>query len=86
MLPELIYGWLRFIKDTGNEGSSFISTLKWIWTYLILLCFTILSFTEVHFLQIESKTNHQQKDYESFYCNTHFIVVIWNGTHNIWCL
>lgn len=35
------------------------------------------------FLQIEGKSFHQQKHYNSLYCNTCFTGVIWNWTHNI---
>lgn len=34
-------------------------------------------------LQIPGKTLYQQKDYDSLYCDTIFIVVIWNKTHSI---
>lgn len=37
----------------------------------------------VRFLQIESKTFHQQKDYDSLYCDTRFIMEVWNQTRNI---
>ena len=37
----------------------------------------------LHFLQIERKTSHQQKDYDSHYFNTCFIVTLaflwWSG-------
>ena len=42
---------------------------KLIQAYLILLCFTLLHFTDVVFLQIEGKTLHQQKDYNSLCCS-----------------
>lgn len=32
------------------------------------------------FQNIEGKTFHQQKNCGSFYCNTHFIVVVWKHT------
>nr|KAF6474818.1 hypothetical protein HJG63_010956 [Rousettus aegyptiacus] len=35
------------------------------------------------FLQIEGKILHQQKGYESLYCNTRFIDEVWNQTRNI---
>lgn len=34
-------------------------------------------------LQIEGKTLPQQNDYDSFYWDTCFIVVVWNRTGNI---
>ena len=50
--------------------------------YLSLLCFASLCFTDAHFLQIESETLHQHKDYNSD-CDTGFIAVGWNQIHNI---
>ena len=37
----------------------------------------------LHFLQTEGKTLHQQKDYDSLYCDTEFIVVVWNQNCSI---
>ena len=37
----------------------------------------------LHSSQIEGKTFHQQNDYFSLYCDTRFIVVVWNQTQNI---
>lgn len=37
----------------------------------------------LYFLQIKDYTFHQQKDHNSFYCKTHFTVVVWNPIHNI---
>lgn len=34
------------------------------------------------FLQTKCKTLHQQEDYNSLYCNTCFITVVWVGNHN----
>ena len=31
-----------------------------------------------NFLQVEGNTLHQQKDYSSLYCDSHFIVVVRN--------
>lgn len=43
-----------------------------------------LCFPWFHWFQnIEGKTFHQQKNYGSLYCNTHFIVGVWNQTHHI---
>lgn len=36
--------------------------------YLILLCFALLSFTDIAFLLIEGKALHKQEDYSSLYC------------------
>lgn len=55
----------------------------YIQAYLILLCFILLSFTDVVFSLIESKTLHQPEDHDLLYCDTHFITVIWNQTYNI---
>lgn len=35
------------------------------------------------FLQIKGKILHQQKDYNSLYCDIHFIVVVWKQTCSI---
>ena len=51
--------------------------------YLLLLCFTFCTTQMLHFLQIEGKTFHWQKDGNLLYCDTHFIAVAWNQTHNI---
>lgn len=37
-----------------------------------------------HFLQIETKTAHQQNDYSLIYWGTHFIAVVWNHTQYLW--
>lgn len=36
-----------------------------------------------HFLWNEGKTLHQQRDYNSLYCNIGFIALVWTWTHNI---
>lgn len=43
----------------------------------------LLHFTDVAFLQSEGKTLHQQKDYDSLYCDSHFIEVVWKWNRNI---
>lgn len=35
------------------------------------------------FIQLEGKTLHWQKNYDSLYGDTHFIAVVWNETHYI---
>lgn len=53
--------------------------------YLVLLCLALLHFTDIalfFFLQIEGKSPHQLKDYDSLYF-TCFIAVVWNPTRNI---
>lgn len=37
----------------------------------------------LYVLQTEVKALYQQKDYDSFYCKTHFTVMVWYWTHNI---
>lgn len=37
----------------------------------------------LHFSHIEGKTFYQQEDYNLLYCDTQFIVVVWNWTSNI---
>lgn len=39
--------------------------------------------SQMCFLQTEGITLHQQKDYDSFYCDTVFIAGVWNRTHII---
>lgn len=36
-----------------------------------------------HFLDIEDKILHQQKDYDSLYSDSCFIVMVWNQTLNV---
>lgn len=47
--------------------------------YLILLCFTVLHFTDV-FLQIEGKAFHQHDNHNLLYCETDLTAVMWNQT------
>ena len=44
--------------------------------------FTYCSSWIFHFLQIEGKTLHQQKDGNSLYCDAHFFAVVWKQTCN----
>ena len=44
--------------------------------HLILLALLYCASQILCFLQIEGKTLHQQKDYNSFYQNTHFIAFL----------
>lgn len=37
----------------------------------------------LYVLENEVKALHQQKDYDSLYYKTHFIVMVWYQTHNI---
>lgn len=49
--------------------------------YLISLCFMVVAF--FFSLQIEGKTFHLQKDFYLLYCDSLFIMVVWNPKHNI---
>lgn len=61
-----------------------ISQFFTVQAYLVLLCFTLLYFTDnVFFLQIEGNTLYQQKDYDLLHCETHFIAVVRNGHCNV---
>lgn len=50
--------------------------------YLVSLRFTVLHRCCV-FLQTEGKTLHLQKDYDSLYCDTLFVAVVWNPIRSI---
>ena len=50
--------------------------------YLIWWHFAFHAAQTLPFEQIEGKTLHQQKDDISLYCDTCFIVVLWNQTRN----
>lgn len=79
------YGW--FIKSRFRDFYLIISLAQ---TALQLLdlpstgifCFIVLNFIVLHrhciFLQTEDKTLRKQKITTCFYCDTHFIIMVWN--------
>ena len=49
--------------------------------HILFYCALLYCFSQVlHFLQVEGKILHRQKENDSFYCNTHLITVVWNQT------
>ena len=93
--------WQTFVSIyfTFLLGSSYQSPIlshQWHQTYFLFLMGTLsfieLCFIALHkccfFLQIEGKTLHQQKDYDSLYCHVGFMAGgewgwVWNWTCNI---
>lgn len=75
-------GWiLKENMPIFRKGHNLISV--WCTDTPFFVCFTLLHFTDVAFLQIEEQTFHQQKDKDPLYCDTCFIVMVWNHTHDI---
>lgn len=82
------------IKEHGLSPHQMVSMCIFYWcdiqAYLVLLCFTILRFTDIAvvfvvvfvFHKLKAKTHHQPKDYYWLYHYTCFIVVVWNGICN----
>lgn len=73
-LVRVTWGALKSKKSLGVVSTRRHTLFYCAWRYASqMLCV----------LQIEGKTFHQHKDYDSLYCDTNFIVVVWNQTGNI---
>lgn len=71
---------LAGLASSGNsEGES--NSLPF--SALVAAYTGILHFIASQVLQIECKALHQQKDYDSLYCDAHFNAEAWNQTCNI---
>lgn len=56
----------------------FVKELDMVHRHTSFHCDLLYCVSEIFFLQIESKSLHQQKDYNSLYCDTCFIAMVWN--------
>lgn len=58
------YNFYILLATSLEKLGEYILQLN-IQAYLVFLLFALLSFTDVVFLQVEGKTVHQQKDYQT---------------------
>lgn len=78
MQASMFAGLRTFVSaDIKGENNEFLGTDI---SHFISLCF--ITCHKLCFSQIWGKTFYQQKGYSWLYCDTRFIVVVWNRTHN----
>lgn len=66
-------------QGTQEKPTTTHDLIPQMYRHPVLLCFTYCTSQILHFfLQIEGRSLHQQNDYDFLYCNTCFIVVVWN--------